>query len=87
MYVIVHTDDKGIWQTVNTTWVNPNNMEEKITEPLFFETFDEAVVFAINQFVDGEFEIMGQRARGEVKDHELQYLYNEDQESIIEEYK
>jgi hypothetical protein len=54
---------------------------------LFFETFDDAINFALEQFDNGQFEIMGMCARGEVKQHVLEYLYNKDNESIIENYQ
>ncbi len=86
MYVITYTDENNLWNTVNTAWIKPETGKQ-IVEPLFFETFDDAINFALEQFDNGQFEIMGMCARGEVKQHVLEYLYNKDNESIIENYQ
>jgi hypothetical protein len=87
MFVVVYMERDGSWRVAETAIINPDKPEEMIREPIFFEDVDDAINFVSTQFDNYKFEIMKMCALGEVKQHELIELYDDEGTSIIAEYK
>lgn len=77
MFIIIYQDEDGLWKTVDAVMISGDPKTPLLTEPQFFDSFDEALDFAKTEFIDQTFEIMGVLAHGEMREGQLELLHND----------